>query len=114
MKSKRFSESGQLVYICRLSWALCHLKQSGLISSINRGIYKIEDLGLKFLSNNPTKITCDDLMQFPKFLKFRNKCKNIKCKKVNNFCNKKIFHWLKNKEYDIDVQVRLKNIRVKK
>ncbi len=69
----------QYLYYNRVAWATSYLKMAELISSPERGSYKITNKGKTVLSNPPEKITISFLKQFENFSKNRNpeKDKNI-------------------------------------
>jgi restriction system protein len=47
----------QLLFYNRIAWSISYLRTGGLISSPERGKYKISDLGLKVIKDPPEKIT---------------------------------------------------------
>ena len=47
----------QFLYFNRIAWSISYLRTGGLISSPERGRYKITELGLQVLKNPPEKIT---------------------------------------------------------
>jgi restriction system protein len=57
----------QLLYYNRIAWAISYLKMAQLISSPQRGIYKITDHGKNVLKNPPEKITIKYLNNFECF-----------------------------------------------
>lgn len=57
----------------RVGWARSYLKQAGLISYPQRGIFEITAKGLETLKSNPSRIDVKYLMQFPEFVEFRNR-----------------------------------------
>jgi restriction system protein len=62
----------QFLFYNRVAWSISYLKMADLISSPERGLYKISVLGKKVISNPPEKITVKYLKQFPKFSSNRN------------------------------------------
>jgi restriction system protein len=57
----------------RLAWTHNYLKQSGLLESPRRGVYRITPRGLDVLKAAPLKIDIHFLEQFPEFLEFRSR-----------------------------------------
>jgi len=57
----------------RLAWAHNYLKQSGLLESPRRGVYRITARGLEALKASPAKIDIRFLEQYPEFLEFRSR-----------------------------------------
>lgn len=69
---KELLPSGQQYIIDnRTGWARTYLKKAGLIEITKRGYFKITDLGLEVLRNNPPEINVKFLEQFPQFVEFR-------------------------------------------
>lgn len=60
----------QTIFSNRVAWAKSHLKNAGLIASPGWGKVTIAEAGLKTLRQNPVKINCKFLKQFPSYLKF--------------------------------------------
>jgi restriction system protein len=60
----------KLLFADRLSWATTYLKQSGLVESTKRGVYRITRRGADVLATRPARIDTDLLAQFPEFLEF--------------------------------------------
>ena len=58
-------------YKNRISWSLTYLKKAKLISSPARSVFKITDLGLSVLEENPNEITPKYLSKFESFNKFQ-------------------------------------------
>lgn len=68
--------SGQQgVFKNRIGWARTYLKKACLVEAPKRGVFKITDRGLKFLSTNPGRIDGKLLEQFPEFMEFRESSK---------------------------------------
>lgn len=64
--------SGQQPIITnRTVWARTYLKKAGLLESPKRSYFKITDIGLNVLKQNPTEINSKYLEQFPGFVEFR-------------------------------------------
>lgn len=57
----------------RVQWASTYLKKSGLIESPARGRFRITDLGLSILGENPKVIDNRFLKRFPGFVEFTKK-----------------------------------------
>jgi len=62
--------SGQLVLLNRVGWVKTYMKKAGLILTVKRGIYQINDEGKKALQENPKKITLDYLNNYESFREF--------------------------------------------
>lgn len=60
----------QTIFSNRVAWAKSHLKNAGLIASPGWGKVTIAEAGLQTLRQNPVKINCKFLKQFPSYLKF--------------------------------------------
>ncbi len=62
----------------RIQWAVYYLFRAGLVERVNRGYYKITDLGIKE-SNTNNEIDVNYLKKFPSFIEFSNsKSENTK------------------------------------
>lgn len=70
----------QTTFHNRVYWALSYIKKATLISSHNRGIFKITAQGKKVLATNPQKIDAKFLRQFDEFNAFQHRGKNEKDK----------------------------------
>ncbi len=57
----------------RVHWARSYLKQAGLLENPSRGAFRITDQGRKALGARPKEIDIKFLMQFEKFIEFRNR-----------------------------------------
>ncbi|PNY82260.1 restriction endonuclease [Deinococcus koreensis] len=62
---------GEPRYINRINWAITYLSKAGALESTKRGYGKITDRGRQLLTTAGSRITSDDLDQFPEFLAFR-------------------------------------------
>ncbi len=62
----------------RVGWARTYLLQAGLVKSAKRGVFEITARGHDLLSQNPTAISIDTLMQFPEFKAFRERSQGTK------------------------------------
>ncbi len=56
----------------RVCWAKTYLKKAGLLESTKRSYFKITDLGLEVLQQDPQEINVKFLEQFPEFIEFKN------------------------------------------
>ncbi len=64
--------SGQMgLFRNRVGWTRSYLKKAGLIEYPERGVYRITEVGKKFLATNPSKLTKKELKQFPKYQEWR-------------------------------------------
>lgn len=57
----------------RIAWAHNYLKQSGLLESPRRGVYRITERGQSALRSGVNKIDINFLSQYPEFLEFRSR-----------------------------------------
>jgi restriction system protein len=57
----------------RIGWAHNYLKQSGLLESPRRGVYRITERGQSVLKSGVNKIDINFLSQYPEFLEFRSR-----------------------------------------
>ena len=55
----------------RVSWAKAYLTKAGLLEKTRRSYFKIRDIGLKVLEENPKEINIHYLEKFPEFVEFR-------------------------------------------
>ncbi len=62
--------SGQYILDNRVGWARTYLKKSGLLETTKRSYFKITELGLQLLQENPQKIDIHFLKRFPQFREF--------------------------------------------
>ena len=56
-----------------MGWATTYLKKCKLLESTKRGCFKITERGIEVLNQNPSKIDCHFLEQFPEFHEFKTK-----------------------------------------
>ena len=70
--------SGELQYTNRVGWALTYLKQSSLIESPKRGVFKITKNGIDKLKTNPDKLEEKDLKEYPEYQEFYKRSIKIK------------------------------------
>ena len=61
------------VFKSRVQWAKTYLKQAGLVTYPRRGYHVATDEGRKVLSQSPSRIDKNFLMQYPAFQEFRNR-----------------------------------------
>lgn len=61
---------GETLFHNRLHWAKFYLKKAQLISTKTRGPFRITELGLNVLKENPRKIDTSYLMKFHEFANF--------------------------------------------
>jgi len=54
----------------RVGWAKTYMTKAGLFESTRRGHFRITDLGMEVLSQNPPSIDLNFLRQFPSFIEF--------------------------------------------
>jgi restriction system protein len=59
------------VFGSRVGWALTYMAQAGLVTRPKRGVYVVNDRGLKVLGEQPDRIDNKVLEQFPEFLEFK-------------------------------------------
>lgn len=71
-KKEVLPSGSQYIIDNRVGWARTYLKKAGLLESPKRSYFKITDLGLGVLKNNPPKINIKFLEQFPLFIEFRS------------------------------------------
>ncbi|MBZ5609452.1 MAG: restriction endonuclease [Acidobacteriia bacterium] len=69
--AEHYADSLQVIFPHRIRWALQYLKESGILESVKRGVYKITDRGLSLLKQDPSRITVRMLQQFPEFRDFK-------------------------------------------
>jgi len=55
----------------RVGWAKAYLSKAGLLEKTRRSFFKITNVGLKVLEENPTEINIHFLERFPEFIEFR-------------------------------------------
>jgi restriction system protein len=60
----------QTLFGNRVAWAKTHLKNAGLIENPSRGRVRIAEVGLQVLAQQPDRINCRFLKQFPSYLRF--------------------------------------------
>jgi len=67
--------SGSPRFKNRVVWATIYLKKALLLSSIDKGIFRITQRGKEVLLQNPSKLDMKFLSQFAEFIEFRKKKK---------------------------------------
>jgi len=67
----------QATFNNRVGWARTYLHKAGLIESPRRGHLRITSKGLAALKTNPPKINIAFLEQYPEFIKFRSRDKEL-------------------------------------
>ncbi len=71
----------QPIFRNRLGWARTYLKKAGLVTSPKRAHFKISDIGIALLNENPSKITSKFLTRYDDFVEFKS-VKKTKADKV--------------------------------
>lgn len=61
------------VFYQRVTWAITYLKKAGLLDSNRKGHFHITNNGLDLLSQNPSKIDTNFLLQYPEFAIFKRR-----------------------------------------
>ena len=73
-EQKKLLPSGTVrVIVNRVGWAATYLKKCLLLESHRRGYFRITQRGIDVLKQNPSKIDCTFLQQFPEFQEFKSK-----------------------------------------
>lgn len=67
----------QAIFDNRVGWARTYLKKAGLLESPRRGYFRITSRGLEVLRAKPSKIDVSFLEQFPEFVEFRSRRREI-------------------------------------
>ncbi|HMB46407.1 MAG TPA: winged helix-turn-helix domain-containing protein [Candidatus Methanoperedens sp.] len=70
-KRELLSSGQQPIINNRTGWARTYLKKAGLLESPRKSYFKITDIGLNVLKQNPPEITNKYLEQFPGFVEFK-------------------------------------------
>lgn len=68
--SARLPSGKQGVFDNRVAWAKAHLKQSGLLQIVRRGVYQISQRGLEVLGEAPQKLDIKYLKRFREYVAF--------------------------------------------
>lgn len=69
--------SGSELFAGRVGWARTYLKQAGLLAAPRRGTFKITDVGSALLATNPQRIDNKTLLQYPSFVQFTTRAKDV-------------------------------------
>ena len=69
-RKKRVPSGVMPVLNNRVSWTLFYLRKAGLLETTRRGFYKITQIGLETLSQNPSKVDTKFLQRYPSFQEF--------------------------------------------
>jgi len=72
-KKEMLPSGGQARFDNRVHWSRSYLKQAGLVENPARGTFRITDEGRKVLAKKPGQIDIKLLMQFEKFIEFKNR-----------------------------------------
>jgi restriction system protein len=72
-KTEMLPSGGQARFDNRVHWSRSYLKQAGLVENPARGTFRITNDGRKILNKKPSQIDIKFLMQFEKFLEFKNR-----------------------------------------
>jgi len=70
-KRELLSSGQQPIINNRTGWARTYLKKAGLLESPRKSYFKITDIGLNVLKQNPAEINSKYLEQFPGFVEFK-------------------------------------------
>lgn len=71
-KNELLPSGQQPIFRNRLGWARTYMKKAGLLSSPQRGKFKITDRGLELLKENPREITSQLLTRYQEFVDFKS------------------------------------------
>ena len=63
----------QTVFANRVSWAMHYMEHAGLVKRVRRGVYRLTDEGDHLLAQAPPRIDVNSLLQYPAFVKWREK-----------------------------------------
>ena len=66
-----FPAEGSLVFVNRVGWAKCYLKEAGLLEYTKRNHYQLTPQGKEVLATTQGPINTNFLKQFQPFLEFR-------------------------------------------
>ncbi len=61
----------QTTFENRVGWARTYMKKAGLLESPRRGYFRVTERGQQALSQNPSRIGREFLMQYPEFVDFQ-------------------------------------------
>jgi len=89
-EQKQLLQSGATrVIVNRVGWATTYLKKCKLLEATKRGCFKVTQRGLDVLSQNPMRIDCHFLEQFPEYHEFKSKKqKSVKKPEISLETNK--------------------------
>lgn len=68
--------NGRTRIMDRTLWAITYLRQSGLIESVSRGVFRITERGQSLLTEKPKSLTVKDLERYPEYLDFKNRSRS--------------------------------------
>lgn len=87
-EKKELLPSGkQRIFVNRVAWAKCYLKQAGLLDTVRRGYYRITALGHKVVFDDKLdSLNINYLMQLPSFAEFRKGRHNGTQKRAHDLC----------------------------
>jgi restriction system protein len=71
--SEQLPSGATSVFANRVGWARTYLKQSGLLESPKRGLFRITPIGVALLREKPTKIDLKLLDRYEGFVAFKNR-----------------------------------------
>lgn len=74
--SQTIPSGTQTTFYNRARWAVKYLKEAGLVSSYNRGVFTITQQGKEILAQNPQNIDIKFLRQFNEFNVFQHRSKS--------------------------------------
>lgn len=77
-KNERLPSGKQPIFYNRVGWARTYLKQAGLLETSGRRNYlRVSNRGKDVLSSNPTRIDMKFLEQYPEYLEFRDRTREV-------------------------------------
>ena len=62
----------QPVFNNRVGWALTYLQRAGLLESVRRGVYRLNDEGRRLLNSQLSRIDISVLRNYPKYVEWSN------------------------------------------
>lgn len=75
-RNELLPSGSQAIFNNRVGWARSYLKQAGLLDAPRRGYFRITELGLSLLAENPEKVNVALLERYPEFQEFRSRRKD--------------------------------------
>lgn len=72
-RDERQPSGNSLLFNNRVAWARTYMKQAGLLSSENRGYFRITNAGAALLAQKPEKINCVVLQKYEAFRAFQSR-----------------------------------------